>query len=189
MNLRRTSSVWTLTVIINRGHAVTMNGVELCTKHSETRPYIRRLYSVGMSNGGWHVLVTVYANVTSGRVTGVISWQHRINHVTAILTVMMCVSEKLARTLHSFLLPRDATQCIARFVSKSMVYRERRHNGAFLCTMVRVFLRARSHQQFVEAASRKQQVTRKLCYRKDVRAMHNPTICSWFEARKSICTI
>jgi len=30
--------------------------------------------------------------------------------------------------------------------------------------------------------------TRKLCYRKDVRAMHNPTICTWFEARKSICT-
>jgi len=30
--------------------------------------------------------------------------------------------------------------------------------------------------------------TRKLCYRKDVRAMHNPTIRKWFEARKSICT-
>ena len=29
--------------------------------------------------------------------------------------------------------------------------------------------------------------TRKLCYRKDVRAMHNPTIRTWFEARKSIC--
>jgi len=31
--------------------------------------------------------------------------------------------------------------------------------------------------------------TRKLCYRNDVRAMHNPTIRTWFEARKSICTI
>jgi len=28
--------------------------------------------------------------------------------------------------------------------------------------------------------------TRMLYYRKDVRAMHNPTIRSWFEARKSI---
>jgi len=33
------------------------------------------------------------------------------------------------------------------------------------------------------------QPTRKLCYRKDVRVMHNPTIRTWFEARKSICTI
>jgi len=31
--------------------------------------------------------------------------------------------------------------------------------------------------------------TRMLCYRKDVRAMHNPTIRTWFAARKSICTI
>jgi len=31
--------------------------------------------------------------------------------------------------------------------------------------------------------------TRKLCYRKDIRAMHNPTIRTWFEARKCICTI
>jgi len=31
--------------------------------------------------------------------------------------------------------------------------------------------------------------TRKLCYRKDVRAMHNPTICTWFAARKFISTI
>jgi len=31
--------------------------------------------------------------------------------------------------------------------------------------------------------------TRKLCYRKDVRAMHNLTIRTWFEARKSNCTI
>jgi len=32
-------------------------------------------------------------------------------------------------------------------------------------------------------------LTRKLCYRKDVRAMHNPTMHTWFAARKSICTI
>ena len=40
-------------------------------------------------------------------------------------------------------------------------------------------------------------LTRKLCYRKDVRAMrlgiltdlHNPTKCTCFAARKSICTI
>jgi len=32
-------------------------------------------------------------------------------------------------------------------------------------------------------------LTRKLCYRKDVRAMHNPTIRTWVAARKSICTI
>ena len=31
--------------------------------------------------------------------------------------------------------------------------------------------------------------TRKLCYRKDVRAMHNPTIRTWFAARKSICRL
>jgi len=31
--------------------------------------------------------------------------------------------------------------------------------------------------------------TRKLCYRKDVRAMHNPTIRTWFEARKSTSII
>jgi len=30
--------------------------------------------------------------------------------------------------------------------------------------------------------------TSQLCYRKDVRTMHNPTIRTWFEARKSICT-
>jgi len=34
-----------------------------------------------------------------------------------------------------------------------------------------------------------QTMTRKLCYRKDVHTMHNLKICSWFEARKSICTI
>jgi len=32
-------------------------------------------------------------------------------------------------------------------------------------------------------------VTRKLCYCKHVRGMHNPTIRTWFEATKSICTI
>jgi len=42
-----------------------------------------------------------------------------------------------------------------------MVYRERRHNGAFLCAVIRVFLRARSHQQFVESTRRKQRVKSK----------------------------
>jgi len=44
-------------------------------------------------------------------------------------------------------------------------------------------------RHIVHSAVASSDKTRKLCYRKDVRAMHSPTIRTWFEARKSISTI